>query len=124
MKKRNYSGYKILNREFVLSQLENFGYPPAYKNVILEHITYQYPDKEVAPDVSEVFVWGHMQKNGVQCVLVSVDEKIRRPRGGYFHITYSLDDGHKPVESNLLIEELGVENADSVPPIILNVEPF
>ena len=44
--------------------------------------------------------------DGLQALVVSVDGTIRRPDGGTYHITWSLEpDRYKPVDSNTLIAD-------------------
>lgn len=105
-KRTNYSGYQLVNRSQALQELASLGFPPDYGKVMLEHITYQYPDREPAPEVRDAKIVGHLSKDGVQCVVCELDGTTHRPTGGTFHITYSLDAGHKPAESNALISEL------------------
>lgn len=101
-----YSGYKILNssREKLLEL-----FPPKYATVICHHITEQYPvsSKNDVPEQPEnVEVIGYLDDGiGIECLLVSIDGKTKRPDGKIYHITLSLDSmlGYKPVSSNDLI---------------------
>lgn len=104
-KRTNYSGYLLVNRSQVLQELASLGFPPLYGKVMLEHITYQYPDRNPAPEVLDAKIVAHLSKDGVQALVCELDGTINRP-DGIFHITYSLDVGHKPFESNALIAEL------------------
>lgn len=128
-KKTNYSGYLLVNRSQVLQELTSLGFSPNYGKVILEHITYQYPDRNPAPEVSDAKIVGHLSKDGVQCVICELDGTTDRPTSGTFHITYSLDVGHKPFESNALISELlgptGVLTEEfKIPPVRLILKEF
>lgn len=114
-RRTNYSGYLLMDRSSLLSFLARRGVTPVYERVVFEHVTYQFPDKERAPECQRVEIVGHAEANGVQAVLVSVDGETRRPDGGFYHVTLSLAEGHKPVESNGMLEST---------PIIMFEEPI
>lgn len=123
--RRNYSGYEIKNRATVLQELSKRGFNPLYERTILDHITYQYPDDRVAPQIISAEIVGEVHDDGVQAVVVKINGSWTRPDGKIFHITYSLGNGHKPAESNILIKRTGVKNINIInPPIELTVEAF
>ena len=122
---RNYSGYEIKNRIKVLQELSKHGFDPLYERIILEHITYQYPDDRKAPPVFSAEIVGELHDDGVQAVVVKINGSWTRPDGKIFHVTYSLSNGHKPAESNILIKRFGVKNINIIePPIELTIESF
>ena len=81
-------------------------FPPAYARVVAHHVTLR---AGVAPDASlpperEGFVVGLADDGrGVQALVVEIGGTTRRPDGSTYHITWSLADGRKPVESNDVI---------------------
>ena len=103
-------GYIALNithtsRERLLKKFK-----PLNDKVIAHHITYQFPAKQSdpLPSVKEVKVVGYTSTEGLECAVVEVDGDTKRPDGGTFHITLSLEPSkHKPVDSNELIRKRG-----------------
>lgn len=96
---RNYSGWTVLNRSTLLDALEG----ERFTNVVCEHVTFRYPDRSPAPPVETMKAVGHVVGDGVEAVIVEVDGSVFRPDGSVFHVTVSLADGHRPVESNPLV---------------------
>jgi hypothetical protein len=122
LKSENYSGYRLLDSDQILGALIGQGVKPQYENLDLHHVTHKYPDTEVAPEAKSVRIVGHSAHDGVQALAVQVDGTSVRPDGGMYHITYSLDPGHKPVESNHLLAKHEVVPLKN--PLDINVEPF
>lgn len=118
----HYSGYQLTDRADVLAQLAAAGYPPQFQTVVAEHVTYAYPDPNRAPSVRRVEIVGHACGDGVEAFLVRVDGNTRRPRGGLFHLTYSLAPGRTAKESKTLIRSATVTPLPA--PIRVAVTPF
>lgn len=104
-----YSGYEITpqSREKLLSV---FG--TEFPNVICHHITEKFPvnNNTAAPEQPiEVLVIGYSicYKLKIECLIVSIDGKQKRPDGKIYHITLSLDKtaGAKPMDSNKITSE-------------------
>ena len=100
--------------------LERF--PPKYPKVVCHHITEKFPavfgDKP-PPAPNSVQVVGEFDSgDGVQGLLVEINGSSTRPNGGKYHITLSLGENRKPVESNMYVD-------DAVPviPMDINVTP-
>lgn len=114
-----FTGYELTeqSRNMLLS-----AFKPAYSRVIAHHITYEYGVSKDAlppemPKICEVV--GYIKENGVEGLLISIDGSVKRPDGSKYHITWSLDTGHKPVETNNY-----VDNATPInPPIKIDVIP-
>ena len=87
--------------------LEKF--PPKYSKVIGHHVTVEFgvPEDTELPEDANLRVIGEADSgDGLQALVVSVDGTIRRPDGGTYHITWSLEpDRYKPVDSNTLIAD-------------------
>jgi hypothetical protein len=54
-------------------------------------------------------------------MVVAIDGTTDRPGGGTFHITWSLADGRRAVESNDVIRERGWERFEQ--PLDIRLEP-
>lgn len=85
--------------------------PPKYPEVIGHHITERFgiPEKTPIPKKPElVQVVGYFDSgDGIEGFLVEVNGSSKRPDGGLYHITWSLDRGagYKPVHSNKFVEQ-------------------
>jgi hypothetical protein len=82
--------------------------PPAYRDVIADHVTLlgRAPASAPQPEPVEAEIIGAVDDGeGVQALIVEVNGSSKRPDGGTFHITWSLDRrrGRKPVQSNEVI---------------------
>jgi hypothetical protein len=96
-------------------------YPPKYSRVLCHHITRDYPvKKETIPEVpTYVMVVGYIDSgDGVEGFLVEIDGSTQRPDGKQFHITHSIDETHKPVDTNN-----HVDKAEKISEIQINVTP-
>jgi hypothetical protein len=91
--------------------LEKF--PPAYEKVVCHHVTIVFRPtesefKEVMRKMGSlspvVECFGRTDENGVECLSVMVNDHIKRPFNGFYHVTHSLQGNHKPVESNKILE--------------------
>jgi hypothetical protein len=85
-------------------------FPPTYSQVIAHHVTLKagVPPDFQQPTEREGFVVGIADDSlGVQALVVEIGGTTRRPDGSTFHITWSLADGRRAVESNDVIRERG-----------------
>jgi hypothetical protein len=83
---------------------------PAYPDVIAHHVTAQFGKDPQMPDFVTAEVIGFADDGeGVQALIVRINGSTRRPDGGTYHITWSIDrsKGRKPVDSNTVIAEKG-----------------
>lgn len=114
-----YTGY-LLSETSRIELLEKF--PPKYKRVIAHHITEAFgvPADIEPPNIPDsVKVTGYIDSgDGVEGLLVSVNGSNVRPDGSKYHITWSLDEGRKPVETNIYVDK-----AKPVKPIEISVKP-
>jgi len=83
---------------------------PKYNRVYAHHVTERFGvgiDTPVPYD-SIVSAYAHIDtEDGLELLLVSVDGRNKRPDGGTYHITWSLNpDLYKPVDSNKVITEM------------------
>jgi len=100
--------------------LEKF--PPIFDNVVAHHITLEYDvskDIELPEQIYGIIV-GHAHDENIEALVVSIDGTITRPDGSFFHITWSMGDGAKAVQSNKLIKDYGFE---TVAPIMIDLIP-
>jgi hypothetical protein len=114
-----YTGY-LLSEKSRAKLLAQF--PPKYPRVIAEHVTLEFgvPGDTPPPVMPQsVTIVGYVDSgDGVEGLTVEVDGEARRPDGKLFHITMSLDVGHRAVETNK-----HTENASPVEPIPVDVTP-
>lgn len=105
--KKGYLGWE-LPLEIRDALLEKF--PPNYPNVVAHHCTLKFGVGANAPlptETSAVVVGVADDNNGVQALVLSVGGTTTRPDGSTYHITWSLNPGRKPVESNTVIQRFG-----------------
>jgi hypothetical protein len=85
-------------------------FPPRYGRTIADHVTFGRGKQLTLPDVSVAEVVGHADDGaGVEALVVAIGGSTDRPTGSTYHITWSLESGRKPVESNAVIAEFGWE---------------
>lgn len=102
-----YTAY-VLSEDSRLSLALRF--PPRYDNFIGHHVTVEFgvPADAEAPEPADVKVIGHVDSgDGLEAFVVMVNGEKRRPDGGTYHITWSIDSdsGYKPKDSNELIRK-------------------
>lgn len=100
--------------------LERFD--PTFDRVVCDHITVEFNLKEEDVEAltdryagADLAVVGYRCGDGVECLVVTVDDNPQRPDGKLFHITLSLGRGHKPVESNWLLMAEGYQSCLPMP---------
>ena len=84
--------------------------PAAYARIVAHHVTLSVdtPLDSVLPTERVGAVLDLADDGaGVQALVVEIGGTVRRPDGSVFHITWSLADGRKAVESNDVICRLG-----------------
>lgn len=99
-----YSAFEITSEDRVkLARV----FPPKFSDFIGHHCTFKFPanpdDPNDLPMDSDVLcVVGYASDDSLECLVVEVNGSVRRPKGGTYHITWSLDRnaGRKPVDSN------------------------
>jgi hypothetical protein len=101
-----YTAYALTStaRELLLDK-----FPPKYEKVLAHHVTVEFgvPADTNLPEDAVLKVIGEADSgDGLQALVVSVNGSTRRPDGGTFHVTWSLDpEKYKPVDSNELIRD-------------------
>ncbi|WP_142850457.1 hypothetical protein [Telmatospirillum sp. J64-1] len=126
MKGRHVVGWSLDRAERALL-LERF--PPAYPDVIADHVTLAARVSRQAPlpcETSGEIVGISNDGNGVQALVVRIGGTTDRPDGSTYHITWSLDrsKGRRPVESNDVIARLGWEALPEALPLTLRPARF
>jgi hypothetical protein len=84
--------------------------PPRYAEVVADHVTLQAKveaDTPPPPPVRCRIIGEADDGQGVQAMVVEIDGESDRPGDGTFHITWSLADGRRAIESNDVIAERG-----------------
>jgi hypothetical protein len=82
-------------------------FPPAYPEVVADHVTQKPDDAPLAHADAARIVGRADDGRGVEAMVVEVAGHIGRPDGGVYHITWSLDPGREAKESNTVIAERG-----------------
>lgn len=100
-------GWKLdpAKREALLATL-----PAQYGQVVADHVTLRSrveADTPPPPPVRCRIIGAADDGQGVQAMVVEIDGQTDRPGGGTFHITWSLAEGRRAVESNDVIAEHG-----------------
>ena len=84
-------------------------FPPKYPSVIGHHITERFgvPESTSVPKKAILKVIGYIDSgDGLEALVVSVNGNKKRPDGGLYHITWSLDIlEYKPKDSNELLRK-------------------
>lgn len=100
---KGYVGWRLPEHERArLLQL----FPAQFERVIAHHITFKFgvsSDHELPTQTRATVIAQVVDPEGVQALVVSVGGKTDRPDGGTLHITWSLAQGRKPVQSNQVI---------------------
>lgn len=116
-----YVGYR-LQENARNTLIQNF--PPKYSRVFGHHITTKFGtnDRKDIPDYTEdVKVIGYADSNdGLEALVVSINDDFKKEDGNFFHITWSLDpEKYKPVDSNKVIKA----GWNKITPISISVVP-
>jgi hypothetical protein len=115
-----YVGYQLTDRS-VAKLMEIF--PPSYSRVFGHHITTKFGTtnkEDIPPYTEDVQVVGYADSgDGIEALVVSINDDTTKEDGNLFHITWSLDpEKYKPVDSNAL-----VKNYKKIDPISISVTP-
>ncbi len=89
-------------------------YPPRYARAVAHHVTMPgLKDRDPLPHPTAVRIVGRADDGaGVEAMVVAVEGTTERPDGGTYHITWSLAEGRRPVESNAVIAARGFAPLD------------
>lgn len=109
------TGWKLdhAQREALLGR-----FPPRYVEVVADHVTLLAnadggAKADPPPPVASARIVGHADDGcGVEAMVVEIDGSLDRPRGGTWHVTWSLGEGRRPRESNAVIAETGFTPLD------------
>lgn len=102
--RRGYTGWKVPDIEQWKKRLLM---PCAYQRVLIHHCTHTFGVDESFPLPLKVpaYILGFADDGtGVQCAILEMGGTSQRPDGSVFHITWSIADGRKAVESNELAQ--------------------
>lgn len=93
-------------------------FPPAYPNVVADHVTLSLETKVGLPTETAGEVVGIADDGrGVQALAVRIGGTTRRPDGSTYHLTWSLGPERRAVESNDVLAAQGFEPIDPPRPI-------
>jgi hypothetical protein len=113
-------GWK-LDRDQRAELLQQF--PPKYPRIDADHVTLTVGASRSALLPSETVgeIVGRVDDGrGVEAMVVKIAGTPDRPDGSTYHITWSLKDGRKPVESNDVLRAHQWEMFDLPMPIVLH----
>lgn len=99
-------------------------FAPRYERTIADHVTLRarVQDNGPLPPASTGVILGRSDDgHGVEALVVQIDGTVVRPDGGTYHITWSLAQDRKPVESNDVIARHRWEPVD--PPVPVRLVP-
>lgn len=104
--------------------LERF--PPAWPDVIADHITLDAAAGEESPipcALGAEIVGGVDDGEGLQAMVVAIGGSTGRPDGSTYHITWSLDRarGREAIESNAVIAQRGWRKFEE--PVSIQIVP-
>jgi hypothetical protein len=97
-------GWKLLDaeRNALLERL-----PPRFADVVADHVTLAArvaADTPLPPRPASAHIVACADDGqGVEALVVAIDGVSDRPRGGTYHITWSLAPGRRPKESNAML---------------------
>ena len=97
---RNVIGWK-LDRAQRAELLRQF--PPSYRKVDADHVTLSAgasSDAALPEEIRGEIVGRVDDGRGLEAMVVRIGDTVDRPDGSIYHITWSLEHGRKPVESN------------------------
>ncbi|MFC7499711.1 hypothetical protein ACFQRC_10815 [Enterovirga sp. GCM10030262] len=109
-----------LDREQRKELLQQF--PPKFDNVVADHVTLAAKAKQDAALPCERLgeIVGRVDDGeGVEALVVAIDDSTDRPDGSIYHITWSLGEGRRARESNNVIARLGWTAIDLPMPVRL-----
>ena len=109
-----------LDREQRKELLQQF--PPKFDNVVADHVTLAAKAKQDAALPCERLgeIVGRIDDGeGVEALVVAIDDSTDRPDGSIYHITWSLGEGRRARESNDVIARLGWTAIDLPMPVRL-----
>lgn len=116
-------GWKLdrMERDHLLDRFK-----PRYATAVADHVTLetQARDKPLPPPVDAAIVGRTDDNRGVEAMVVTIDGATNRPDGSTFHITWSLAEGRRAVESNDVIRDRGWARFDDPIPVTLSAGRF
>jgi hypothetical protein len=95
---------------------------PRYPRTVADHVTFaaRVATGTGVPDDTTGEVVGRVDDGrGVEALVVAIRHATARPGGGTYHITWSLEDGRRPKESNDVLAERGWDPISPPVPIKL-----
>ena len=118
---RGYTGWLLSpqSRELLLKEFE-----PSYPRVLAHHCTLKYGTTSNNPNLptstSGTVIGIANDDSGVEALVLRIDGTHQRWDGSTYHITWSLSEDRKPVDSNAVIKSQGWT---PVPAIEIELEP-
>lgn len=89
-------------------------FPPRFSQILCHHITVQYDltedilwEAENCHAGARVQVVAHVSDASLECLVVSIGGATTRKDGSTYHITHSLENPRRPVDSNALLRASG-----------------
>ncbi len=97
-------GWKLNSRDLLKLKTD---VPPKYLPVVVPHCTLHLGNRFrlELPPLAAGRVYAKVDDgDGVEALLLTVNNQTHRPDGNFYHITWSLSENRKPRESNSVIE--------------------
>ena len=90
-------------------------FPPAYGNVVADHVTFSAPTGVMMPRIELAQVVGRTDDGkGVEALAVAINGTTDRPDGSTYHLTWSLRPGRDAHESNDVLRAQGWQPVEPV----------
>lgn len=99
-------------------------FPPSYDDAVADHVTLEVGGTEPPDEVHAAIIGRTDDGDGVEAMVVTIDGTTDRPDGSTYHITWSLGDGRRAVESNDVLKERSWEAFDDPIPVTLTPAIF
>lgn len=97
-------------------------FPPTYGQIVADHVTLaaKVAGDAALPFETEGRIVGRSDDGkGVEALVVAIGGTTHRPDGSRYHITWSLSEGRRAVESNIVIRDCGWDTLELPMPVLL-----
>lgn len=102
-------------------------FPPRYAEAVADHVTLSAKvarDSRLPEEISAEIVGRSDDGRGVEAMVIRLGGTTHRPDGSTYHITWSLEQGRRAVESNDVIARHGWSDIEPPVPVAMQPERF